>query len=64
MNDKDWLTTQQVADWLQVHRRHVLRLIDGGRLIASDVSTTGVGNASWRIRREDLETFLSERTEV
>ena len=50
MRDK-LLTTREVADYLRVSERSVLRYIEAGKLSASKVG-------GWRIRQSDLDAFL------
>lgn len=45
------LTVKEVADYLRVSERSVLRYIEAGRLNASKVGW-------WRIRQSDLDDFL------
>lgn len=52
MKDK-LLTIKEVADFLRVSERSVLRYIEAGRLTAAKV-----GN--WRIKQSDLEKFLEK----
>lgn len=52
MKDK-LLTIKEVADFVRVSERSVLRYIEAGRLVA-----TKVGN--WRIKQSDLEKFLEK----
>jgi excisionase family DNA binding protein len=49
------LTTDQVANRLQVHRETVLRWVRNGELGASKIAR------KWRISEEDLSTFLDQR---
>jgi len=50
MKDK-LLTIKEVAEYLRVSERSVLRYIEAGRLKASKVGW-------WRIKESDLEDFL------
>ncbi len=52
MNDK-LLTIKEVADYLRVSERSVLRYIEAGRLHASKVGW-------WRVKQSDLENFLNK----
>jgi len=49
------LTIKEVANYLRVSERSVLRYIEAGRLKA-----VKVGN--WRIREEDLENFMAKNS--
>ena len=46
------LTLKQVAEWLQVSERTVLRMIDDGRIKAIKVGR------QWRFRADDIEAYL------
>lgn len=52
MKDK-LLTIREVADYLRVSERSVLRYIEAARLVA-----VKIGN--WRIKQKDLEDFLKK----
>ena len=52
MRDK-LLTIREVASYLRVSERSVLRYIEAGRLKASKVGW-------WRIKQSDLDRFLKE----
>ena len=52
MKDK-LLTIREVANYLRVSERSVLRYIEAGRLKASKVGW-------WRIKQSDLDRFLKE----
>ena len=52
MKDK-LLTIKEVADYLRVSERSVLRYIEAGRLNASKVGW-------WRIKQSSLEDFLKK----
>ena len=54
---KPLLTVEEVADFVQVSRHSVWRWIREGKLRAINL-----GKRSYRIRQEDLEHFLEERT--
>jgi excisionase family DNA binding protein len=47
------LTLKEVANYLKVSERSVLRYIEAGRLRASRIG-------QWRVKRGDLEKFLKE----
>jgi len=49
------LTIKEVAKYLRVSERSVLRYIESGRLRASRIG-------QWRIREKDLEGFLKENS--
>lgn len=55
-DNKQLLTTTDVAKRLRVHQRTVQRWISTGRLPA-----TKVGPRMWRISPEDLKTFLGNK---
>ncbi len=48
----EWLTRDEVAQRLAVHRRTVSRLLDSGQLVGYRVG------GQWRIDRTDLEAYL------
>ena len=50
------LTTEQVADLLQVHPFTVLKYIKSGKIKAIKLGRV------WRIRESDVERFLEERS--
>ena len=49
------LTLKEVAKYLKVSERSVLRYIEAGRLRASRIG-------QWRIKESDLEKFLKENS--
>lgn len=49
------LTIKEVAEYLRVSERSVLRYIEAGRLRASRIG-------QWRIKESDLEKFLKENS--
>lgn len=49
------LTIKEVAKYLKVSKRSILRYIDKGRLKASKIG-------QWRIKRVDLEEFLERNS--
>lgn len=55
-----YLTASEVADLLNLSVPTIRLWIKDGKLPASDVSS-GTGRPAYRIRREDLDTFLDER---
>ncbi len=52
----EWLTVEQVADWLQVSTKTIRRYIEDGSLPA-----VNLGGRAIRIRRQDLEAWLEKR---
>jgi excisionase family DNA binding protein len=52
----EWLTIEQVAEWLQVSTRTIRRYIEDGSLPA-----VNLGGRAIRIRRQDLEAWLENR---
>lgn len=56
MKDK-LLTVKEVANYLRVSERSVLRYIEAGRLKASKVGW-------WRIKQSDLDNFLKETSNL
>lgn len=53
------LTTKEVAEQLRVDVRTVINLITENRLKALNVGT-GNSRPRYRIKQEDLETFINE----
>ena len=53
----DIFTVSQVAEYLQLSEKTVRRLIANSELIASKV-----GGRSWRVRKTDVEEYLSLHT--
>jgi len=51
------LTVKEVANYLRVSERSVLRYIEAGRLKASKVGW-------WRIKQSDLDKFLKETSNL
>lgn len=51
------LTIKEVAKYLKISERSVLRYIEAGRLRASRIG-------QWRIRESDLEKFLNKTKNV
>jgi excisionase family DNA binding protein len=51
--DKEFMTIDEVAEMLSLHSRTIRRHIDAGKLKAIRVG------GEWRIRRGDLEAFMS-----
>jgi excisionase family DNA binding protein len=56
MKDK-LLTIKEVANYLRVSERSVLRYIEAGRLEASKVGW-------WRVKQSDLDKFLKENSNL
>jgi excisionase family DNA binding protein len=54
MKDK-LLTIKEVAKYLRVSERSVLRYIEAGRLVAVKVGY-------WRVKEKDLNEFISKNT--
>ncbi len=52
-----WLTVTELANLLGVHQRTIYRALSSGRLGGVRVG------AAWRVRREDLETWLGAQDE-
>ncbi len=52
----EWLTVEQVAEWLQVSTKTIRRYIEAGTLPA-----VNLGGRAIRIRREDIEAWLQTR---
>jgi len=50
-----YLTVRQVVSLLQVSRRTIYRMIDGGKLPAYKL------DRDWRVAKEDIDQFLAER---
>jgi len=55
--NRDLLTVEQVADYLQVHPETVRKWLREGDLIGVNLG----GRARWRVRREDLERFIESQ---
>ena len=53
--EKEWLTVAQVAELIQVHPETVREWLRVGRLPGTLISR----RAGWRVRRRDVERFLS-----
>ena len=51
------LTIKEVARYLRVSERSILRYIEDGRLRASRIG-------QWRIKESDLEKFLKENSNI
>ena len=60
MADEDeLLTVDQVARQLKVTTKQVYKLIQDGRLVATNIG--GKGRSTYRISRADLNDFLQSR---
>jgi excisionase family DNA binding protein len=58
MNDRrDWVTTEEAAEYLQVHVNTVRRWAREGAIPAAKLGNRG----GFRFRREDLDRFLEGR---
>jgi excisionase family DNA binding protein len=55
--DRELLTVDQVATYLQVHRETVRKWLRSGELVGVNLG----GVAGWRIRREEVERFIQSR---
>ena len=55
----EWLTVQEICDYLKVSDQTVRRWIKAGALPATNLG----GKAGYRVRSADLEAFLEERRE-
>jgi len=51
------LTIREVADYLRVSERSILRYIEAGRLKASKVGW-------WRVKQSDLDDFLKKTSNL
>ena len=51
------LTVQQVAEYMQVSTETVRRWLRSGQLPGFNVGGTG----GWRVKREDLDTFIASK---
>lgn len=56
------LTPEQAGKKLRVDRRHVLALIHGGQLSATNIAARPDGMPRWRISLDAIEAFLAART--
>ena len=55
--ERELLTVQQVADYLQIHPETVRKWLREGRLIGINLG----GIAGWRVHRDDLKRFVDAR---
>ena len=55
--NEELFTVAQAADYLKVCDKTVRRLISNNKLVASKV-----GDRAWRIRKDDIDLYLSEHT--
>ena len=56
--DQEWLTAEEIAERLKVHKRTVLRWVAAGALRGYRF---GAESGMVRVTRSDLEHFLEER---
>lgn len=56
-SEKDFLTCKEVATLLRISHQQVLNLVHAGKLPAVKVS-----ERIYRVRREDFEAYIAERT--
>ena len=56
-NERGTITVAQAAEYLKVCDKTVRRLISNNKLVASKV-----GDRAWRIRKDDIDLYLSEHT--
>ena len=58
-----YLTVREVEEALSLCNKAVLRLINSGALVSSDISLRpGTGRPRWRILQTSLDDFLRDRT--
>ena len=55
--NEELFTVAQAAKYLKVCDKTVRRLISNNKLVASKV-----GDRAWRIRKDDIDIYLSEHT--
>ena len=55
MSDENFLTTEEVLDYLQVNLRTVYRLIKAGKIPAVRVGR------QWRFRKRDISIFYKKQ---
>lgn len=56
---KEIYSPKQAAEFISVKKTHILRLINSGKLAASNI---GLGDRSvWRISHDEIESFLNKR---
>lgn len=60
----DWLKVIEAAAELATTEHTVLAHIHSGELAAVNIARPGSSRPSWRIRRSDLEAFLTRRRAV
>ena len=60
MEKKEMLSPKEVAEILGIHKSRIYELIDRGDLPAYDYNMKKGGNRFLRIRRSDVEAFLSQ----
>ena len=61
MSNRGMLSVREVAQLLMIQPASVTKLIRIGQLRASDVSLTPGGRPTWRVEREEVESFLRRR---
>ncbi len=59
---REWLTSKEAAEAINVSRSFMRKLIQVGRLKAANIGT-GVERREWRIRRVDLDSFMAAAME-
>ena len=62
MQERMMLRVSEAAELIGVDDDVVLKWISNGDLIAADVSVHKAVRPRWRIRRSDLDAFISNRT--
>ena len=60
MDPGEWLTVPEIAQWLKVNEETVRRWLRQGRLEGRNFG----GKMGYRVRRQDLDTFLAEGDKV
>lgn len=55
MNEREIMTIQQVADYLQLNYYTVYRLVSSGEIPASKIGR------SWRIKKKDVLKYLERK---
>jgi excisionase family DNA binding protein len=60
MTEHEYLTLQEVADMLRVHRCTVQRYLKRGAIEGSKLGTNG--SSEWRIEREAVRAYLTSRS--
>ena len=57
----EFLTSQQVCDQLQIHLNTFYRMVQSGQLQAYSITVTRGGKRCYRVKRTDLDYYLSQR---